>query len=283
MLSSISVAVMTRLPSMRHLVMSFFWICGSSSKGISTPMSPRPIMMPSQASQICSILSTPERFSSLAMTSMSLAPSSSSQACTASEILAAGDEGTGDEVHVVFHAEADVLLVLLAEVGLLEHLAGEAHALAVGQFAAGHDLAADLRIGTLEHPEDHQAVVDQHRVADFQFLGEVLVGDGDALAVAEDVFGGKGEMLALVEHDAAVREAAGAVFGALGVQHDGDGHVQLLAHALDELDLFQMFLVRAVGEVEPRHVHARHTHLGKRIFIVTGRADGADDLCFSHS
>ena len=47
--SSISVAVITRLPSMRHFVISFFWMAGRFSKGISTPMSPRPIMMPEQA------------------------------------------------------------------------------------------------------------------------------------------------------------------------------------------------------------------------------------------
>ena len=91
----------------------------------------------------------------------------------------------------------------------------------------------DSRIGTLEHTEDHQAVVDQHRVADFQFLGEVLVGNRDALTVAEDVFGGKGEMLAPVEHDAAVREAAGAILGALGVEHDGDGHIAVSYTHLD--------------------------------------------------
>ena len=75
--SSISVAVMTRLPSRRHLLIRRFWMAGSSTKGISTPRSPLATIMPSQASQISSILSTPDRFSILAMISIWLPPLSS--------------------------------------------------------------------------------------------------------------------------------------------------------------------------------------------------------------
>ena len=85
MLSSISVAVITRLPSMRHLLIRYFCRAGTSMKGISTPRSPRATMMPSATSQISSTLSTPLRFSILAMMSMSLPPlafSRSRMACT---------------------------------------------------------------------------------------------------------------------------------------------------------------------------------------------------------
>ncbi len=74
MLSSISVATMTRLPSLRHLDMSSFWMAGTSEKGISTPRSPRATMMPSATSQMAAMLSTPARFSIFAMISMSLPP-----------------------------------------------------------------------------------------------------------------------------------------------------------------------------------------------------------------
>ena len=74
MLSSISVAVMTRLPSRRHLPMSSFWMLGSSSYGTSTPMSPRAIMMPAHSVKISSMLSMPGWFSILAMTLMSSPP-----------------------------------------------------------------------------------------------------------------------------------------------------------------------------------------------------------------
>ena len=67
-------AVITRFPSIRHLVMIFFCIAGSSSNGISTPMSPRATIIPSHSLLISSILSTPERFSIFAMRSMPSAP-----------------------------------------------------------------------------------------------------------------------------------------------------------------------------------------------------------------
>ena len=80
--SSISVAVMTRLPSNRHLVMSFFCMAGSFSKGISTPMSPRATMMPSHAWQISSMLSKPDWFSILAISSIFSPPISERNART---------------------------------------------------------------------------------------------------------------------------------------------------------------------------------------------------------
>lgn len=47
------------------------------------------------------------------------------------QVLLARHEGRGHEVHVVFDAEEQVALVLLAQKRLLEHLVREAHALAV--------------------------------------------------------------------------------------------------------------------------------------------------------
>ena len=71
--------------------------------------------------------------------------------------------------------------------------------------------------------------------------------------------------------------------GPFGVQHDRDRQPQRLAHALDQLDLAQMLRVRAVGEVEPHHVHAAAAHRGERLRVLAGGADGTDDLGFSHN
>ena len=68
--SNISVAVITRLPNMRHFWISIFWIAGTSTKGISTPRSPLATIIPSQYSHIASILSMPERFSIFAIISI---------------------------------------------------------------------------------------------------------------------------------------------------------------------------------------------------------------------
>ena len=68
--SSIWVAVMTWSPALYPLWISFFWMLGISSKAISTPMSPRATMMPSETARISSMFCTPSRFSILAMIRM---------------------------------------------------------------------------------------------------------------------------------------------------------------------------------------------------------------------
>ena len=199
------------------------------------------------------------------------------------EILAAGDKGTGDEVHAVLEAEADVVLVLLAEVDLVQHLAGKAHALAVGQLAAGGDRGDDLAAAHVVHAEGKQTVVQQNEVARLEVVGKSRIADGNAGLVADDAFiGGKGEGVALVQHDFAVFERADAVFGALGVQQDRDRQVQLLADALDLFDMVKVIRMRAVRKVEARDIHAGAAHLCEGGFIRAGGTDGADDFGFSH-
>ena len=72
--SSICVAVITTLPAAITFLIIIFWMIGTSSSGISTPMSPRATMIPSQASMIESMLSTPWEFSILAMIRISSPP-----------------------------------------------------------------------------------------------------------------------------------------------------------------------------------------------------------------
>ena len=162
------------------------------------------------------------------------------------QILLAGDEGAGDVVDAVLHAEKDILLVLLGEVGLLHHLAGEAHALAVRKLAAADDAALD--VGSLDplHEEGEQTVVEQNGVACRKLLGELGIADRNALAVAEDLVGGKGEAVTVREMDPAPLKGFDAVFGSLGVQHDGDGETELLAHLLDQVDAPLVIGVRIV-------------------------------------
>ena len=52
MLSSIWVAVTTRLPREMQVLITLFWISGSSSNGTSTPRSPRATMTPFASSRI---------------------------------------------------------------------------------------------------------------------------------------------------------------------------------------------------------------------------------------
>ena len=91
--SSIWVAVMTCSPALYPFLIMIFWIGGSSSSGISTPISPRATMMPSDTLRISSRWSTPSAFSILEMIriSWSLFFSSSRRICSASSAQRTND------------------------------------------------------------------------------------------------------------------------------------------------------------------------------------------------
>ncbi len=198
------------------------------------------------------------------------------------KVLPAGHEGAGHVVHAVLDAEQQIGLVKLRQVDLVQDLAGEGHALAVGQLAAHRHAAADLAVYDLHHVQRQQAVGQQHAVAGFQVVGQALVVDGHAGLVAGHVVHAQREHLALLQRDLAVLEGLDAVFRALGVQHDGDGLIQALPHLLDVGDLLGVLLVGAVGEVDAGHVHARLHHRREGLGRLAGGADGADDLGLAH-
>lgn len=61
------------------------------------------------------------------------------------------------------------------------------------------------------------------------------------------------ELLASVEfHGAFVLKEAGADAGALRVEDDADGKVELFAHLLQVIDMGAMLFVRSVREIEAR-------------------------------
>ena len=72
-----------------------------------------------------------------------------------------GYKGCRDEVHVIFDAEEQILLVLLGEILALEHVIGEIHALAVRYHAAGDDIADGIVSCQLPYLKDEQSVVDK--------------------------------------------------------------------------------------------------------------------------
>ena len=199
------------------------------------------------------------------------------------QILPAGDEGGGDIVHAVADTEEQIRPVLLGHVGLPHDLAGEAHALAVGEHAARQHGAADL--GALDRADlkDHEAVVDEDPVAGREVVGQPPVADRDDALVPDHVLpGGEGEVRPVLQRDLPVAEGADAVLRSLGVEHDGDGEIQLFPHGLDHVDLLLVLLVRAVGEVEARHVQARPAHGPEDGGVFARGADGADDLGLTH-
>ena len=104
--------------------------------------------------------------------------------------------------------------------------------------------ATDIRAAV---PRPFVAADERHVVAGLE-LGDVVDERADAHLRAGQV---------LQDRDGAARAAGG------------------LAHALRGLG---MLLGVAVGEVQPRDVHARLDHPGERVGVARGGADGGDDL-----
>ena len=94
--------------------------------------------------------------------------------------------------------------------------------------------------------------------------------------------GGQGKGLACFQHLHAVLELFQADLGALGVQQSSHGLAQLGTDGFQVVQAALVLLIGAVGKVETGHVHAVGDQLAQHAVLIGGRAQGADDLCFSH-
>ena len=200
------------------------------------------------------------------------------QAAHLEDILRRAGKGGSHEVHAVAHAKGDVLAVLLAEVGHAEIHIGHVDALAVAHHAVVVDHAHDLVRIQAAHGHAHQTVVDEDGGAFADIAGQLAVGDGGALGIAGNGLGAQREGLALLEFHLVVLKQLQTDFRAAGIQHDGDGLVQLSAQLADAVHIVQMELVIAVGEVEAGHVHAAEHEFAEHLITGRGRAHCADNL-----
>ena len=152
----------------------------------------------------------------------------------------------------------------------------------------GLDLAAvqhgadDVGVGDLLNVQHDQAVVQHDGAAGLHVLGQILVSDGADLLGALHLAGGQGKGLAGFQHLHTVLELLQADLGALGVQQGGNGLAQLLTQSFQLCQTAAVLLVGTVGEVETGHVHAVCNQVAQDIALIGRRAQGADDLRFSH-
>ena len=108
------------------------------------------------------------------------------------------------------------------------------------------------------------------------------MGDGNDGLIALHIPGGKGKLCTLSHLYLLVFEGFDAVLGALGIQHNGNGHIQLFPNLFNQFDLCLMLRVRTVGEVQSRHIHTGLDHLSQSLLVAACRADGADNFGFAH-
>src|SRR5207253_8390785 len=61
-----------------------------------------------------------------------------------------------------------------------------------------------------------------------------------------------------------------------------DGAAFLFSHFAQAVHHARVFLVRSVGKIQPRHIHAQAHQVAHHRFCATRRPNGAHDLGFSH-
>ena len=90
-------------------------------------------------------------------------------------ILAHRNKGACNEINIVFNAEKQILLILLAEVFLLEHLPREAHALSVAERSAHNDRGMDVISLRNIDTEFHKSVVQEYRIAGIKLMRQIFI------------------------------------------------------------------------------------------------------------
>lgn len=197
-------------------------------------------------------------------------------------VLLPRDERRRDKINAVLNAEQQIILVLLAQIDLFEYLVRKRHALAVRKLAARHDAAVNFCPLDVLYLKNDQSVVDQHRIAHGKIVCQSCIADGNDRLVAVDLTRREGERIAVLQRDLLIFERADAVFRPLGVEHDGDGQLQLAPHLADHIKFLLVLRMRPVRKVQARDIEPRPAHFRKYLLRAAGRADGTDDLRFSH-
>ena len=197
-------------------------------------------------------------------------------------ILCGAHEGSSDEVKALLCAKDDIVAVALAHIRHGQMHAGHIDTLLVLDLAVVQHLAHDVGVVHGDDLQLDQAVVQHDGAAGLHILRQVLIGDGADLLGAFHLAGGQGEGLAGFQHFSAVLEVLQADLGALGVQQGSDRLAQLFTDGLQLFKAAQMLLVRAVGKIKTGNIHAVGDQLAQNAFLIGGRAQSADDLCFSH-
>lgn len=108
------------------------------------------------------------------------------------------------------------------------------------------------------------------------------IGHADAALIADYVFCGERELIAIVEHYLAVFKSFDSVFRTLCVEHYRYRKIELLADFFYHIELFELLRMGAVGEVEPRNIETRFAHLGEYFRVAAGGSYRAYNLRLSH-
>ena len=193
-----------------------------------------------------------------------------------------GNKRRGHVIHIILNAKKQIFLILFRQIGTGHHLIGEAHALSVAQNATGNDLTHGIITLQFHYFKDDQAVIDHNLVANAQIIDQAFVVYGNLGLISFDLIGGKSKGVTVFYFNLTFCESTNPVLRTLGIKHHGNGKIQLIADLFDQIHLFLLFRMSTMRKIQTSNIHARQAHLSQNLFILAGRANGADDLCLAH-
>lgn len=196
----------------------------------------------------------------------------------AGDVGRVADERQRDQVGADAQAPAEVVLVLLAQRGDVHGDTGKVDALVVRHGSGDDDLRGDDDAIGLDDLDTHLAIVDQEEVTGLDVLRKTLEGRAADLLVADDVFGGDLEDVALGELVGAVLELAETDLRTLEVDEDGDGAAGIVRGTAHVGVVVLMHGVVAVAEVQACDIHPRIDQCAHRLIGGGGGAQGGDDF-----
>ena len=183
-------------------------------------------------------------------------------------IFGSAHKGRCHKIKTGFNAEEQILLVRFTEEGQGQMHTRHIDTLAVGNPAAALDCGVDLPlVGDIIHRQFDQTVVDQHPAARTQIPAQSAIGDVGAFLCTRHLFRCQDKVRTGLQHNRTVFKYTQPDLRALGVQHGADGEAEFLPQAIHNPELFQMFLMGAMGEIEPGHIHTRFHHTPESCLI----------------
>ena len=198
-------------------------------------------------------------------------------------ISGAAHEGSGHEVKVILHAEADIGNIAFSQGRELDMRAGDIDGLVGRQDAAVFHSADNILVPDLLHPDGYQTVVNENHLSGFHLVGQIGVSHGNPGLIACDVICGQGKGVAGVQFNALALKALDTDFRSPGIQNRCHSHAHTVPHGFQAVQAFQMLGMAAVGEIEAGRVHSPLNQGADHLFIVHSGTQGADNFCFPHN
>ncbi len=198
-------------------------------------------------------------------------------------IVRAAHKGSRNKIDLLFNAEQNILLVNRRKVRHRNADIRNVDALMIAHLSAVDYGTDHLRSLDLLHLQRDFPVVDQDARPLGNILRQLIVGQADPRCIPEGLpIRIESEGLPVFQHGGTSLKILQADLRPLGIQQQGNRNVKLCAHPAHAIHSLPLLLVRPVGKVEPRTVHAVHNQFFDHFLIVNRRSQGANNLCSPH-